>query len=72
MTTINLETIKSGIRVTARQQGRTLGYRNGQVGCEKELVGAVMADVCSAHKYADGTYDMTQIKLNDAAQKAMA
>ena len=72
MFTINLETIKSGIRVTARHRGTTQVYRDGQIGSEKELIAAVMTDACGAHRKGDGSFDMTYITLNDAAAKAVA
>ena len=71
MITISLEEIKTGVRVTARHNGRTIIYKEGSVTDSRALVSDVMADACSAHRKGNGDYDMTYIELNDAASAAL-
>jgi hypothetical protein len=71
MITISLENMKRGIRVTARHNGRTIIYKEGNAEASRNLVSEVMADACSAHRKGNGDYDMTYIELNDAAASAI-
>jgi hypothetical protein len=71
MITISLEEIKTGVRVTARHNGRTIIYKEGVAAESRALVSDVMADACSAHRKGSGDYDMTYIELNDAASAAL-
>jgi hypothetical protein len=73
MTTISLETLKNGnIRVTSRVDGRTVGpVAEGQSSDAKKLVESVLSTAAPHHRIGNG-YDMTYIRLNDAAKLAIA
>lgn len=70
MTTISLEKLSNGktLRLTARQDGRTVGVAAGNLEDGKRLVTQGLRRYCSEHRRADGAYDMRFISLNPYAK----
>jgi len=70
---ITLETLQNGnIRITGRVDGRTSDYRDGNASEAKTMCLTMLDRVAFAHKLADGSFDLTYIRLNDAAMKAIS
>lgn len=69
--TCTLETLPDGtIRVTSRERGRTIVYRDGKPGDAKALVDHVMRSSFSGHRTARG-YDMQYIQVNEPVMQAL-
>lgn len=64
-----VETLSNGaIRVTGRHEFRTIAWKDASPRFAKVVFDEVMVKTCSAWRLGDGTYDLTYIELNDAAQ----
>jgi len=69
---VALENLRNGtLRATVRHCGRTVAQRECVQGEEREALNAVMKIGCFAH-VVNGAYDMTNIRLNDAAKAILA
>lgn len=69
--TCTLENLSNGtIRVTGRDRGRTIVYRDGTVESTSSLVAEVMQASFGAHRLQNG-YDMTYIEANQPVINAL-
>ena len=66
-----LETLPDGtIRVTSRERGRTIVYRDGKSGDATALVDHVMQSSFKGHRTARG-YDLQYIRVNEPVMQAL-
>ena len=68
MIDIVLETLDNGLlRATGRNDGRTIEYFEGQERDARVIIAKALKASAPAHALPSGGYDMTYIRLNDAA-----
>lgn len=66
-----LETLRDGsIRVTSRERGRTICYKDGAAGSEVKLVETVMSESFGAHRTRSG-YCMEYIDVNEPVMNCL-
>lgn len=71
MITIVLENLRNGnIRATGMIEGRTVTFIDSTPGQESTIVRQVMRETAPGHQISINTYDLTYIRMNDAAKKA--
>lgn len=71
MISVTLEPLPDGsLRATSRIDGRTVSCSEGMPSLASSLVSSALSDF-PQHRLADGSYDLTRIRLNEAAQAAL-
>ena len=72
MITVSLETLKTGtLRATGRQDGRTVCMHEGGQTIAASLVMKALRESAPHHSLPNGGFDMTDIRLNEAAKVAI-